>query len=62
MSQPGDPSRARTGRARRRVVRGWRLVSQTGARVVPLNRLNPRVRAKVMLPSLFTLGNMICGF
>jgi CDP-diacylglycerol--serine O-phosphatidyltransferase len=37
-------------------------VSQTGARVVPLNRLNPRVRAKVMLPSLFTLGNMICGF
>ncbi len=62
MSQPGDPSRPRTGRARRRVVRGWRLVSQTGARVVPLNRLNPRVRAKVMLPSLFTLGNMICGF
>ena len=62
MSQPSDPSRPRTGRARRRVVRGWRLVSQTGARVVPLNRLNPRVRAKVMLPSLFTLGNMICGF
>ena len=62
MSQPGDPSRPRTARARRRVVRGWRLVSQTGARVVPLNRLNPRVRAKVMLPSLFTLGNMICGF
>ena len=62
MSQPGDPSRPRTGRARRRVVRGWRLVSQTGARVVPLNRLNPRVRAKVMLPSLFTLGNMLCGF
>ena len=62
MSQPGDPSRPRTGRARRRVVRGWRLVSQTGARVVPLSRLNPRVRAKVMLPSLFTLGNMLCGF
>jgi CDP-diacylglycerol--serine O-phosphatidyltransferase len=62
VSQPSDPSRPRTGRARRRVVRGWRLVSQTGARVVPLNRLNPRVRAKVMLPSLFTLGNMICGF
>lgn len=39
-----------------------RLVSATGARVVPLSRLNPRVRARVMLPSLFTLGNMLCGF
>ncbi|GAA6526763.1 CDP-diacylglycerol--serine O-phosphatidyltransferase [Intrasporangium sp. DVR] len=57
-----EPGRPRARRARQRVVRGWRLVSQTGARVVPLNRLNPRVRAKVMLPSLFTLGNMVCGF
>lgn len=38
------------------------LVSATGARVVPLHRLNPRVRARVMLPSLFTLGNMLFGF
>ncbi|MDV3220065.1 phosphatidylcholine/phosphatidylserine synthase [Intrasporangium sp.] len=62
MTEADGASRPRTARARRRVVRGWRLVSQTGARVVPLSRLNPRVRAKVMLPSLFTLGNMICGF
>ncbi|MDC5697396.1 CDP-diacylglycerol--serine O-phosphatidyltransferase [Intrasporangium calvum] len=57
-----EPTRPRARRARQRVVRGWRLVSQTGARVVPLNRVNPKVRAKVMLPSLFTLGNMVCGF
>jgi len=57
-----DVGRPRARRARQRVVRGWRLVSQTGARVVPLSRVNPRVRAKVMLPSLFTLGNMVCGF
>ncbi|ADU48215.1 CDP-alcohol phosphatidyltransferase family protein [Intrasporangium calvum] len=57
-----DAGRPRARRARQRVVRGWRLVSQTGARVVPLSRVNPRVRAKVMLPSLFTLGNMVCGF
>ncbi len=62
MSEPGGSPRPRAGRARRRVVRGWRLVSQSGARVVPLSRLNPRVRARVMLPSLFTLGNMVCGF
>src|SRR5690242_19968211 len=49
-------------RARRRVSRGIRLVSQTGARVVPWSRLNPKVRARAVLPSLFTLGNMLCGF
>ncbi|EWT01819.1 CDP-diacylglycerol O-phosphatidyltransferase [Intrasporangium oryzae NRRL B-24470] len=58
----GDPSGARRPRRRDRVTRGIRLVSATGARVVPLSRLNPRVRARVMLPSLFTLGNMLCGF
>ncbi len=42
--------------------RRFHLVSQTGARVVPWSRLNPRVRARAMLPSLFTLGNMLCGF
>ncbi|MDN5790143.1 MAG: CDP-diacylglycerol--serine O-phosphatidyltransferase [Micrococcales bacterium] len=51
-------SRRRPGRARR----GWRLVSATGARVVSLRRLDPRTRARVMMPSLFTLGNMLCGF
>ncbi len=51
-------------RSRRRVrpVKGWRLVSASGARVVSLRRLDPRARARVMLPSLFTLGNMIAGF
>ena len=58
----GDPSAARRRRRRDRVSRGIRLVSATGARVVPLSRLNPKVRARVMLPSLFTLGNMLCGF
>ncbi|MEP7333717.1 MAG: phosphatidylcholine/phosphatidylserine synthase [Terracoccus sp.] len=53
---------SRTGRGRARVGRGIRLVSATGARVVPMSRLNPRVRARVMLPSLFTLGNMLFGF
>lgn len=53
----------RTGRRRTiRPARGWRLVSVSGARVVSLRRLDPRTRARVMLPSLFTLGNMICGF
>jgi CDP-diacylglycerol--serine O-phosphatidyltransferase len=49
-------------RRRDRVSRGIRLVSATGARVIPLERLNPRVRARATLPSLFTLGNMLCGF
>ena len=30
--------------------------------MVSLRRLDPRTRARVMLPSLFTLGNMLCGF
>ncbi|HET7398468.1 MAG TPA: phosphatidylcholine/phosphatidylserine synthase, partial [Intrasporangium sp.] len=66
MSPGGRPS---AGRRRRgadareaRTGRGWRLVSATGARVVSLRRLDPRTRARVMLPSLFTLGNMLCGF
>jgi CDP-diacylglycerol--serine O-phosphatidyltransferase len=49
-------------RRRDRVTRRIRLVSATGARVIPLDRLNPRVRARATLPSLFTLGNMLCGF
>jgi CDP-diacylglycerol---serine O-phosphatidyltransferase len=49
-------------RRRDRVTRRIRLVSATGARVIPFDRLNPRVRARATLPSLFTLGNMLCGF
>lgn len=44
---------------RRRV---FRLTSQSGARVVRPERLAPRDRVKAMLPSAFTLGNMLCGF
>jgi CDP-diacylglycerol---serine O-phosphatidyltransferase len=47
---------------RERIGRRVQLVSATGARVVPWSRINPRVRARAVLPSLFTLGNMICGF
>ena len=52
---------------RRRLIRGttargWRLVSATGAKVVSWRRLDHRARVRSMLPSLFTLGNMICGF
>ena len=56
------PDAADRPRRRDRVTRRIRLVSATGARVIPLDRLNPRVRARATLPSLFTLGNMICGF
>ena len=60
----GDTASASTigPRRRDRVSRRIRLVSATGARVIPLDRLNPRVRARATLPSLFTLGNMLCGF
>ncbi|WP_199849680.1 phosphatidylcholine/phosphatidylserine synthase [Blastococcus sp. Marseille-P5729] len=48
--------------ALRRRRRGFRLVSQTGARVVPPGRLQGPARWQAMLPSLFTLANMLCGF
>ncbi|GAB3297581.1 CDP-diacylglycerol O-phosphatidyltransferase [Epidermidibacterium keratini] len=55
-----------TGRVRdaiRRRRRGIRLVSPTGADVVsPAQLPTGAERAKAMLPSLFTLGNMMCGF
>ncbi len=40
----------------------FRLVSPSGARVVRPDRLDARSRARAMLPSLFTLTNMFCGF
>jgi CDP-diacylglycerol--serine O-phosphatidyltransferase len=40
----------------------FRLVSPSGARVERPDRLDARSRAKAMLPSLFTLANMLCGF
>lgn len=58
-----DPSATRRRRGRgNRNGRGWRLVSATGAKVVSLRRLDHRARMRALLPSLFTLGNMLCGF
>ncbi len=38
------------------------LVSTTGAPVVHPERLDARTRALAMVPSAFTLGNMLCGY
>jgi CDP-diacylglycerol--serine O-phosphatidyltransferase len=46
---------------RRRFDR-WRLRSPSGAEVVSLRQLSPRERLRVVAPSLFTTGNMACGF
>ena len=40
----------------------FRLISPTGATVVSPGRLDPRTRLRVMLPSLATLANLLCGF
>jgi CDP-diacylglycerol--serine O-phosphatidyltransferase len=61
MSAETTASRRRRGRGGRN-GRGWRLVSATGARVVSLRRLDHKARVRALLPSLFTLGNMLCGF
>ena len=46
---------------RRRFDR-WRLQSPSGAEVVSMRQLSPRERLRVVAPSLFTTGNMACGF
>jgi CDP-diacylglycerol--serine O-phosphatidyltransferase len=46
---------------RRRFDR-WRLQSPSGAEVVSIRQLTPRERLRVVAPSLFTTGNMACGF
>ena len=46
---------------RRRFDR-WRLQSPSGAVVVSMRQLSPRERLRVVAPSLFTIGNMACGF
>lgn len=64
-----DPDR-RSGRDRRAEppagadipLEGFELVSPSGAAVVRPDRLDARHRAMAMAPSLFTLGNMLCGF
>ena len=49
------------GVGRRRRLR-FRLVSPTGATVVAPGRLEGRSRLGAMLPSMFTLVNLMCGF
>lgn len=61
MSAETAATRRRRGRGNRN-GRGWRLVSATGAKVVSLRRLDHKGRVRALLPSLFTLGNMLCGF
>ena len=51
-----------SGRRRRRRFDRWRLVSPTGAEVISLRQLSKRERLRVTAPSLFTTGNMACGF
>lgn len=41
---------------------GFRLISQTGARVVVPQRLDAKTRARASIPSALTLLNMLCGF
>lgn len=51
-----------TGQPRRRRFARWRLISPTGADVISLRQLSRRDRLRVTAPSLFTTGNMACGF
>jgi CDP-diacylglycerol--serine O-phosphatidyltransferase len=55
--EPAEESTA----PRRRFDR-WRLQSPSGAEVVSMRQLSPRERLRVVAPSLFTTGNMACGF
>ncbi len=51
-------------RRRRRLLRRrrFRIASHSGAEVVSLRQLPARERLRVTAPSLFTAGNMACGF
>lgn len=58
-----DPSAlGDVGHRRRRPFARWRLISPTGADVISLRQLSRRERLRVTAPSLFTTGNMACGF
>lgn len=48
--------------ANRRLLDRWRLRSPSGAEVVSLRQLTTRERLRVTAPSMFTTGNMACGF
>jgi CDP-diacylglycerol--serine O-phosphatidyltransferase len=49
-------------KANRRLLDRWRLRSPSGAAVVSLRQLNTKDRLRVTAPSMFTTGNMACGF
>jgi len=49
-------------KANRRLLDRWRLKSPSGAAVVSLRQLGPKERLRVTAPSMFTTGNMACGF
>ncbi len=62
MSDPiADES---TRRPRRRLLRRrrFRIASHSGAEVVSLRQVSPKERLRVTAPSMFTAGNMACGF
>jgi CDP-diacylglycerol--serine O-phosphatidyltransferase len=51
-----------TDKGNRRLLDRWRLKSPSGAAVVSLRQLGPKERLRVTSPSMFTTGNMACGF
>lgn len=63
-TEPRRPDRRRTGPGggRRRPFGRWRLVSPTGADVISLRQLSRTNQLRVTAPSIFTTGNMACGF
>lgn len=56
------PGRIRDAMRRRRRGRGFRLYSPSGANVVQPGRLDTGGKIRAMLPSLFTLASLLCGF
>lgn len=66
VSSPRRPLERRRARrlaqGRRRRFDRWRLISPTGAEVISLRQLSHRDRLRVTAPSIFTTGNMACGF
>src|SRR6478672_9204528 len=64
MARPSveSPLRAATEKSGRRLLDRWRLKSPSGAAVVSLRQLNTREQLRVTAPSMFTTGNMACGF
>ena len=59
MSEPAAPERRRRRLLRRR---RFRIASHSGAEVVSLRQVSPKERLRVTAPSMFTAGNMACGF